>query len=325
MGKRDCYVTLFNSAYMTRGLALYESLLNNVPDFCLYVIAFDDKCYRKLMELQLPNAVIISLDEFEDEELLNIKSGRSMAEYCWTCSSKSILYVLEHYKEEVCTYIDADIYFFSNPRVLLEELNDEDAVLITEHRYSDYCDQTATSGKYCVQFVTFKNTKRGLDVLNWWKDRCIESCHTDIEKGICGDQKYLDDWCERFQGVHELRHLGGGVAPWNVSQYCFERKSGEVILTEKTSGRQYPVIFYHFHNLKFFDKDVVQLTDSLYRVPDTALLHIYKQYIRETEKVCKKYSLCDEEQTWKKQLHYRDDDMDMLMHEKLYYHYSLFL
>ena len=69
--------------------------------------------------MKLNKATIISLKEFEDEELLRIKPSRSIAEYCWTCTSSTILYVLEKYKVESCTYLDADLFFYSSPSPII--------------------------------------------------------------------------------------------------------------------------------------------------------------------------------------------------------------
>jgi len=322
--KKRCFVTLFNSRYLSRGLVMYESLMKHMDDFILYIIAFDAKSYKKLAELNLKNVILISLWEFEDEELLKVKSGRTDGEYCWTCSSKSILYVLEKYNEDECTYVDADVYFFDNPTCLLEELGEEDSVLITEHRYSDYCNWAESSGKYCVQFLTIKNDTAGMRVLRWWKDRCIEWCYNRAEDGRMGDQKYLDEFCERFEKVHELQHLGGGVAPWNVSQYTFMREKDKVYLRRKGMDEKIPLIFYHFHGLQFFDKDVVHLTHNSYRIPDTAIAYVYKAYIKATESVSKKYKLFDEKYCWKNEEKFRDSDMDALKHELNYYNYGLF-
>ncbi len=323
--KRKSFVTLFDSYYLSRGLAMYESMLHHMEDFILYIIAFDDKAYKKLRESNLKKAVIIPLCEFEDEELLKVKKDRTRAEYCWTCSSKSLLYILEKYHEEECTYVDADVYFFDNPTCLIEELGENNSVLITEHRYSDYCNLEKTSGKYNVQFVTIKNDEYGMKALRWWTDRCIEWCFYRIEDGRLGDQKYLDEFCERFERVHELQHLGGGVAPWNVSQYTFMREGEKIFLKRKNVEEKIPLVFYHFHSLQFYDKDVVHLAGSSYKIPDTAIAYIYKEYIRETERVCKKYSLYDEKSCWMREEKFRDDDMDMLKHESNYYNYGLFV
>lgn len=90
---------------------MYNSLSQHCKDFHLYVFAFNDECYSILQSLQLKNVTIISLSEFEDEELLKVKPIRTRAEYCWTCSSSTILYVLDHYKVDHCSYLDSDLYF----------------------------------------------------------------------------------------------------------------------------------------------------------------------------------------------------------------------
>ena len=60
----------------------------------------DDKCCEILKSMALSNVVVISLEEFEDEELLEIKAQRSRAEYFWTCTASLIDYVFETYREE---------------------------------------------------------------------------------------------------------------------------------------------------------------------------------------------------------------------------------
>ncbi|MFN3270416.1 MAG: hypothetical protein ACK42G_07510, partial [Candidatus Kapaibacteriota bacterium] len=46
------------------------------------------------------------------------------------------------------------------------------------------------------------------------------------------DQLYLDDWTERFKGVHVMKHLGGGLAAWNVQQYEFKNENEKILGTE---------------------------------------------------------------------------------------------
>jgi hypothetical protein len=263
--KKLNFCTLFNSNYLSRGLTLYRSLQATCPDFHLYVFAFDTKTYEYLSALKEEKLTVISLKEFEDPELLRVKSSRSAAEYCWTCTSSTILYALKTFQLDHCTYIDADMYFYSDPSVLVQEMNGK-SVLITEHRYTKEYDQTATSGKYCVQFVTILNTPEGLEVINWWRNACIEWCYARHEDGKFGDQKYLDDWTTRFSSVHELQHPGGGVAPWNVQQYTFHQQAGKIMGREISTGKKFEVVFFHYHGLKFFDNDVVSLTEAGYAI-----------------------------------------------------------
>lgn len=261
---------------MTRGLAMYESLKKHSSGFHLYIFAFDDISDGILREMKLEYATVVSLKEFEDEELLALKNSRSAGEYCWTCTPSIIKYSIEKFNLESCTYLDADLYFFSNPSVLIEEMG-EKSVLITEHRYTPKYNQSATSGIYCVQFMTFKNDVGAMKVLGWWRESCNAWCFARFENGKFGDQKYLDDWTTRFEGVHELQHLGGGIAPWNVQQFTFDKLTPTITMSTHNGQTNFEVIFYHFHALKFYNDKTLDLGN--YKYSKEILNIIYKPYI----------------------------------------------
>jgi len=316
------FCTLFQSNYLSRGLALYESLQKNMDDFKLYIFAFDDFCYKKLKSLDLQNVIIISLEEFEDDELLRVKKERTIAEYCWTCTPSVIQYAMKSFQLEMCTYLDADIYFFNSPEILFEEIKD-DSVIITEHRYTKEYDQTSTSGKYCVQFMTFKNTVEGLKVLKWWRDACIEWCYNRVEDGKLGDQKYLDNWKEDFTGVHELEHLGGGVAPWNIQQYKVYYENKNVRIKVNETNEVYDLIFYHFQKFIIFDKNVIHL--SHYKIDNDARDIIYKQYIKHINYINKKYKLNETKVDCNYKMKFISENTSNLKQEHNYYNKDYFL
>lgn len=274
------FCTLFDTNYLTRGLALYNSLKMHCNDFHLYIFTFNDKSYDVLKNMNLSKVTLISLNEFEDEELLKAKPSRSIAEYCWTSTSSTILYVLKNYKVDSCTYIDADIFFYSSPKPIFDELGDK-SILITEHRYSPQYNKDLKAGKYCVQFITFKNDEHGLKALHWWRARCLEWCYAKYEDGKFGDQLYLNDWTERFEGVHVLNHLGGGLAAWNIQQYEFAQKDNKITGIEKSTGKSFDVIFYHFHYLRFFKNSQIELGRRT--LSHTVLDIFYKPYIKYLE------------------------------------------
>ena len=271
------FCTLFDINYLIRGLALYESLEELCESFHLYIFAFDDQADEILRKLSLKNATIISLREFENEKLLAIKSSRTAVEYCWTSTPSTIEYVLDNYGVECCTYLDADLYFFASPSPLLAEMGDK-SVLITEHWYTPAFDKTQTSGRFCVQFMTFKNTSEGRKVLSWWRDACLDWCYAKYEDGKLGDQKYLDDWPERFFGVHICQHLGGGVAPWNVQQYEPFSVGGAVHCRALKNGETFPLVFFHYHALQFLGASRVNC--SAYPLSSEVISYIYYPYIK---------------------------------------------
>lgn len=171
------------------------------------------------------------------------------------------------------------MFFYSNPALLIEEMKDK-SVLITEHRYTKAYDQSATSGKYCVQFMTFKNNPSGMEVLQWWRNACIEWCYARHEDGKFGDQKYLDDWTTRFECVHELQHLGGGIAPWNVQQYTFSKSNSGIVANEISTNKKFPVVFFHYHGLKFYENEIVSLTDEGYDISSETIEVFFKPYVK---------------------------------------------
>lgn len=284
------FCTLFNSNYFSRGLAMYESLKKHCPSFHLYVFAFDDVTFNTLKELNLSSLTPILLSSFEDRELLKAKQTRSAGEYCWTCTPSTILYIIRNFKTDHCTYIDADLYFYSDPQVLIEEMGDS-SVLITEHRFTPKYSYAAINGKYCVQFMTFKNTAEGMRVLNWWREACNRWCYSYIEDGKFGDQKYLDDWLTRFSGVHELQHLGGGVAPWNVQQYTFFKTDNKIQGREKLTGKTFDLIFYHFHALRFLEHEKIDLCD--YTLSENVTNLLYRPYVKHLLKIKDKMKTID--------------------------------
>lgn len=274
------FCTLFDSNYLSRGITMYESLIDTGADFHLYVFAFDEQCRQFLEKVKLPRLTVIALQEFEDEALLKVKPTRTRAEYCWTSTSSTILYCIEKFNLPACTYLDADMFFYADPAILIGEMG-SNSIMITEHRYTPRYDKTALSGKYCVQFVTFKNDERGLAALRWWRNACLEWCYNRHEDGKFGDQKYLDDWTTRFEGVHVLQHLGGGLALWNIQQYWVTEEGDELVCTEKTTGKKFAPVFYHFHYLKYFTNGYVELGRRII-TPDV-MEYFYLPYLDEME------------------------------------------
>lgn len=254
------YVTLFDAFFLPQGLALYRSLERLNEPFTLWVLCMDEKASKSLTQLNLPGLRLLSLSELETPELLRVKEGRTRAEYCWTLTPFTPAFVFQA-DESVkrVTYVDADLWICESPRVIFEELEGSGkSVLITEHAYHPPYDMSSTSGKYCVQFMTFVRDK-GETVRKWWEERCIEWCFDRFEPGRFGDQKYLDDWTERFpKDVHVLKERAWSRAPWNAIRYL---------------GQQ--VIFFHFHGLRITPIGVLP---GSYPIPQSVRRTLYEPY-----------------------------------------------
>ena len=241
--------TLFDLAYLPQGVVLYRSLERVCPSFRLRVFCMDGPTKSVLERMELPRLQAIDLAQLErhDRELLAVKPDRTRVEYCWTATPAVCRYSLEREPElEMITYVDADLMFFSDPAPLFRELG-SGSVLIVPHRYEPrWQGWERRGGIYNVQFVTFRNDERGRETLRSWRESCLEWCYNRVEDGKFGDQQYLDDWPERFSGVHVLEHPGGGLAPWNVNAHALALRDGSIFV----DGR--PLVFFHYQSLRLF-------------------------------------------------------------------------
>lgn len=274
------FCTLFDTSYMTRGVALYQSLAAQKIDFRLHISCVDEFTFQYFSAKKYPNIVPVALSDLEDRypELLAAKADRSVREYCWTSKSFTLRYCFEQLNLPHCAYLDADMYFYDNPELIIREKGSA-SVIVTPHYYHHEYDQSATDGIYCAQFVYFENNPDGNRVLNWWSTACAKWCYLKVEGGKFGDQKYLDFWPYHFRGVHVNRHHGAGMAPWNALQYSVEVTSpGRYALTLKESGATFPLVFFHFHGLTFSDNHV-RLTEHMYYLPSIVRDRIYKDYL----------------------------------------------
>lgn len=262
---RQDYCTLFNKNYLGRGLLAYQSLLANDPNMYLWVLALDTETETILKNLALPHMQVVALAAVEGSDVLAVKSERSVAEYCWTLTPYWMQWVMQHNEERGCTYVDADLYFFNAPAQLWEDFwESAQSVFITPHFYTPALDYSATCGKYCVQFLSFKPTAEGRAILAGWKQDCLDWCFNRIEPGRFGDQKYLDNWPIKDPNAVRICTHRGCVGPWNVQQYTF------------AALQQLPVVFYHFHALKWY-QDRVDLSD--YQISQAVKETVYRPYV----------------------------------------------
>lgn len=267
------FCTLFDSNYLLKGVAMLRTLKQHCHDAHVYVLCMDGLTREILTQMDLPHVTCLSLSEVEDEALLAVKPGRSVAEYCWTLSPCLPWYVLQHNPDiDFITYLDADLYFYSPLQPLFDEIGDASIVII-EHRFPPALKHLEVNGRFCVEWVGFRRDEQGLACLARWREQCIEWCFHRLEEDRMGDQKYLDQWPGRYSGLHILQHPGAGVAPWNYSQYRFDQDDQGKITLDGT-----PLIFYHFHQFQLLSNGSFDRLSGSYRAMGSEPKLVYESY-----------------------------------------------
>lgn len=286
------FCTLFDSYYMDKGLTMYESLDRYTDEYTLFIFAFDERSYVYLKSLNLENVVVIPENDILNDRLRVLKQKRTRAEYCWTCTPIVIDYVLNILNCDNCTYLDSDIYFFNDPRILIDEmLMEGKEILITPHWFRRSLENYLIEkmyGRFCVQFNTFLATSESQRVLKWWRESCEKECTVKSKWKTYGDQKYQDSFCKISPKVYELNYYGGGMAPWNIGNYLLKRcDDNKISVKNIRNSQEYYVVFYHFQGLKEVQNELYNINVHTWqgkKVDEKLISNIYSSYIAELNK-----------------------------------------
>ena len=158
----------------------------------------------------------------------------------------------------------------------------------------------------------FDDSRESLEVLTWWRERCLEWCYNRHEDGKFGDQKYLDDWTTRFPCVHELKHLGGGLAPWNIQRFSFRRDNKilkgftritkglegntqyAIHNTQNTEGGDFEAVFFHYHGVKLYQDSNYILAPKMYVLKPNVKTLFYVPYLQKLKEAGEKVKQIDD-------------------------------
>lgn len=274
------YCTLFDRNYAGRAVALHASLMRHAMPFTLWMCCMDDDALRLMERLALPNVRLMSFRDLEawDPRLATARGNRSTLEYFFTCAPALPLYVLDVGHASFVAYLDADLFVYSSLEPLFDEMG-KDSVLIVPHRFAPRLRSLEKYGRFNVGLVAFRGSDDGLACLRWWHERCLEWCHDRLEGDRYGDQKYLDRFVDKFRGVHVLRHMGGGVGPWNLTTHDVRADDDGALIGGD------PIVFAHLHGVRRVGPGTYRLGASSYKMRVDAVVreHVYRPYIEALE------------------------------------------
>jgi hypothetical protein len=291
-GLRECtgavmryYATYFDRNYVDRALALIHSMQEHEPDSHLFALCLDEESFSELAELQSRSITPVTLRELEpfDVELTNTKPARSIVEYYWTCGPAFLSYLLTiNPQVDLLTYLDSDMYFFSPPQPIFDELTGH-SVGVIEHRFHRKHRHYEKFGRFNVGWVTFRRDSEGLACLAWWRRQCIDWCFDFVDSGRFADQKYLDEWPHRFKGVKVIEHKGANLGPWNIGNYRLFVSGGNVMVDDQ------PLIIFHFHGMKQLNASLFDTNLGRYRftpgqVTRARIFYPYIERLRQIQK-----------------------------------------
>jgi len=278
------FCTYFDHHYLPRGMVMLESLFEHCPGAYVHVLCLSDECYDALSSLAYPFISLIHLAELEaaDPELAATRATRSLIEYYFTITPCLPWYLLTSRSVATITYLDADMIFFDSPEPIFDDAGDA-SVIITPHRFPPRLGALQKWGLYNVSWLMFRNTLPGMTCLSWYRKACLEWCYDVLEETRFADQKYLDAFPVRFEGVHIMGHPGGGLAPWNVEGVTITDTRAGIFVADA------PLIFYHAQGIKHLMGQFYSSGFHVYgaSLANPAVLAILKHYIAKYDRASK--------------------------------------
>jgi hypothetical protein len=265
----DHFCTYFDHRYVAKGLAMWTSLKNRRASAILHVLCLNEASREILTGLRLPDVNLHSLNAIEDTdpELLRARQNRGLIEYYFTLTPCFPLYIFKTHPEvRRLTYLDADLFFFADPQPVLDEIGDN-AIGLIEHRFPDELADLAQHGRFNVGWLTFRRDRIALQCLDTWRAQCLDWCYDRLEPRRFAEQKYLDEWPDRYRSVQIIQHRGANVAPWNLDRFELSLKGEELSV-----GGQ-PLLFFHAHGFEARSPGrLAELNLKPYRVTETPLV-----------------------------------------------------
>ena len=243
-------------------------------------MCMDEKSYIFFEDKNFSNIVVLSFIDFEltQLEFLEVKNKRSKIEYYFTAGPAIIEHIILSFPEiDMLTYLDADLYFFSSPEPLFDEMQNY-SIGIISHKLSGIRKIYEKYGIYNVGWLTFRRNENGLKCLEIWKNDCLNWCYDyfDKQNDRFADQKYLEKWSDLFHDLKIIEHKGANVAPWNAGNYNIHLIDNKVFIADET------LIFYHFSSLKQINARHFNTGISKYFYTPSEILkqNIYIPYIK---------------------------------------------
>ncbi|NME83822.1 putative nucleotide-diphospho-sugar transferase [Clostridium sp. SM-530-WT-3G] len=277
----NIFCTVLSHKRLIQAVAAYLSLSKVVDDFKVYVLCVDYRSYDFIKQFNLPNVILIKINELNRIDVINLKNTRKLNQYCWTLKPVFINYVLEHSSDiERVIYIDADLFFLQNPEIIIKNQPDS-SVLISDGKIflskkpNDFVHYVQDiTGNYNSGLIIFKKDINGIMCARWWDKMCINACTQNPEGNTFGDQKYLDNMPELFDNVGEITTPGVNIGHWNYQKYKFTIKDNEIMVNN------YKLIVYHFSGFRIINEnDIIQIHEKD-RTNMPFIYDIYKRFLR---------------------------------------------
>jgi len=273
--------TYFDYNYLSRGLALYDSIERYHDDFILYILTFDERTYDYLRSLKKRSIELISYHDYNNYFNTSPEKYSDKKQYYFSATPNLCIYLMEKHPEiDILLYLDTDVYLFHSLDPLYEEFG-EYSIGFTPHRVNPLLRLLVKHyGKYNIGVNLFRNSDIGLKCLRDWKNDC-DTWYPEkpgYPLKFFSDQIFLDKWIKKYEQIKVILNPGINLVYWNAANYKITEKNNSYYVNGK------PLIIYHFSSLRKITENKWN-TYSLYGLLSIrgTICNIYIDYIKHIE------------------------------------------
>lgn len=205
-----CSVSDFS--YLPFFLGFVENIkqVSKVP-VSVSLLALDSESKRYTEEKYGSAVRVYELSQiWAPEELKQIKC-RPMGIQAYSSKARLLKAVFNHHSVPT-VYCDSDVFFFSCPSHLLTTFGSGHTVLFPH--WNDFFPEGRSDGLFNAGMIGIRSGSEGF--IDWWASQCLKNCDLNPEKGVVGDQAYLDFAPIFFEGIQIYRGKDHNLARWNI-------------------------------------------------------------------------------------------------------------
>jgi hypothetical protein len=280
--------------YIPLANALGDSIRRIHSDTPFFIIVADkEDSVIRFDEQRYP---VIPATDLGIENLDEMAFKYNVTEFCTALKPFAFAYFFRQGFQRAI-YFDPDICVFSALDAIFDRLL-QSPLVVTPHICT--LQETYTGlvpegmlmhvGIFNFGFCAIANTKKGCQIVEWWKIRLTDQCYADKIDGLHTDQKWMDFMPSLVDTIHIERGLGYNMAIWNWHERRIKNQQGHFWVENRIdeSGGM-PLVFFHFSNFAFsqaanadrFKPKYIEKFPDLYEVSDYYARLLAKESIAE--------------------------------------------
>ena len=261
--KDNAIVTIVTKSFVHHAQTLRASIMAHdaTIDFLALVVDCDESFTKPSWGITLDElSRVTAANAMIDRYPLNDRTDHLR----WSLKSQLMLYAIRKGTQKVL-WCDPDMMFFSDPRVLFEQMTEQSFLLTPHYRaLRPSLDHTNFKKNFTEGLFQAGCVGAGQEaacVLDWWSEACQWEMRKDTCDGLYVDQRFLDLVPVLWEQTVISRHRGCNVAEWNWHENRRIQVGDQVLINGVD-----PVIFIHF-------------TDATIAQIDTGRDQILKTYL----------------------------------------------